>query len=386
MGMSKMGRVLVTASALALAAGAANAGGIDRSGQSIAPLFEKGGYAELSFGMVSPSVSGKDLAIFGGRNSQNVGKDYLSLGFAYKQDINDHLSYAIIYEKPFGADLSYASVANGGSVAFGGTKAHAGYDELSAILRYKFNDNMSAYGGLRISRASGDVTLKGAAYGGLSGYNANFSNDTGYGYVVGVAYEKPEIALRVALTYHSAIKHEHDTKETISGFPIGPVSTTEVSTPQSVNLDVQSGIAPGWLAFGQIRWVDWSEYDIDPLVLTKATNGGVFVKGGGLVDLSDSTTYTLGIGHKFNDQWSGAASVSYEEKGDPLVSPLAPTNGRLGLTLAAVYTTGNTKITTGINYTKLGDAQPETGTPDVARANFTGNSALGVGVRVGFSF
>ena len=112
MGMSKMGRVLVTASALALAAGAANAGGIDRSGQSIAPLFEKGGYAELSFGMVSPSVSGKDLAIFGGRNSQNVGKDYLSLGFAYKQDINDQLSYAIIYEKPFGADLSYASVFN----------------------------------------------------------------------------------------------------------------------------------------------------------------------------------------------------------------------------------------------------------------------------------
>ncbi|MFZ1662102.1 MAG: outer membrane protein transport protein [Paracoccaceae bacterium] len=386
MGMSKMGRVLVTASALALAAGAANAGGIDRSGQSIAPLFEKGGYAELSFGTVNPSVSGKDVAIFGGRNSQNVGEDYLSLGFAYKQDINDQLSYAIIYEKPFGADLSYASVASGGSVAFGGTKAHAGYDELSAILRYKFNDNMSAYGGLRISRASGDVTLRGAAYGPLSGYNANFSNDTGIGYVVGAAYEKPEIALRVALTYHSAIKHEHDTKETIGGFPIGPVSTTEVSTPQSVNLDVQSGVAPGWLAFGQIRWVDWSAYDIDPIVLTKQTNGGVFVKGGGLVDLNDSTTYTIGIGHKFNDQWSGAASVSYEEKGDPLVSPLAPTNGRLGVTLAAVYTTGNTKITTGINYTKLGDAKPETGTPDVARANFTGNSAVGVGVRVGFSF
>ena len=386
MGMSKMGRVLVTASALALAAGAANAGGIDRSGQSIAPLFEKGGYAELSFGTVNPSVSGKDVAIFGGRNSQNVGEDYLSLGFAYKQDINDQLSYAIIYEKPFGADLSYASVASGGSVAFGGTKAHAGYDELSAILRYKFNDNMSAYGGLRISRASGDVTPRGAAYVPLSGYNANFSNDTGIGYVVGAAYEKPEIALRVALTYHSAIKHEHDTKETIGGFPIGPVSTTEVSTPQSVNLDVQSGVAPGWLAFGQIRWVDWSAYDIDPIVLTKQTNGGVFVKGGGLVDLNDSTTYTIGIGHKFNDQWSGAASVSYEEKGDPLVSPLAPTNGRLGVTLAAVYTTGNTKITTGINYTKLGDAKPETGTPDVARANFTGNSAVGVGVRVGFSF
>ena len=28
--------------------------------------------------------------------------------------------------------------------------------------------------------------------------------------------------------------------------------------PQSVDIKLQSGIAPGWLAFGSIKWVDWS--------------------------------------------------------------------------------------------------------------------------------
>jgi hypothetical protein len=42
------------------------------------------------------------------------------------------------------------------------------------------------------------------------------------------------------------------------------------------------------------------------------------------------------------------------------------------------------KITTGINYTQLGDAQAETS--DTARADFTDNSAFGIGVKIGYSF
>ena len=69
-----------------------------------------------------------------------------------------------------------------------------------------------------------------------------------------------------------------------------------------------------------------------------------------------------------------------------LVSPLAPTNGKKGITLAAIYTRDNMKISTGINYTKLGDADPETGTPDTARANMRDSDVFGIGVRVGFTF
>lgn len=37
---------------------AANAGGLDRSGQSIGAIFEDGRYVELSYGHVMPSVTG----------------------------------------------------------------------------------------------------------------------------------------------------------------------------------------------------------------------------------------------------------------------------------------------------------------------------------------
>ncbi|MCX8508733.1 MAG: aromatic hydrocarbon degradation protein, partial [Rhodobacteraceae bacterium] len=165
-----MGRILLSASLIALGAGSAFAGGIDRSGQGIGPLFEKGGYAELSFGRVTPKLDGNDVALFGGRPTGNVAGAYSQFGLAYKQDINDQLSYAIILDQPFGADVSYPTVANGGSMALGGTRAKTTANALTALLRYKMNDNFSVYGGLRAQRASGEVRLSGLAYGPVSGY------------------------------------------------------------------------------------------------------------------------------------------------------------------------------------------------------------------------
>lgn len=367
-----MKRVVTAAGVLALATTAAQAGGIDRSGQPISAIFEKGSYAEFSFGSINPKVSGNDVAAFGGRATGNVANSYTQIGGAYKRDFNDKLSFALIFDQPFGADVSYPS---GQSVAFGGTKAKVTSNAVTGVLRYKMSDNMSLHFGVRADSASGEIVLSGAAYGQANGYSATLSNSTGYGYLVGAAYEMPEIALRAALTYNSEITHKFATAE--SG-PFGSGnSTTTVKTPKSVNFDFQTGINTKTLVFAGIRWVNWSSFDVAPIRFKTAT-------GGGLVSLSDTTTYTLGLGRKINDAWSGAMSVSYEAKGNPLVSPLAPSNGKLGLSLAAIYNTGTAKITTGINYTKLGDAQPQTS--NTARANFTGNYAVGVGVKIGYSF
>ena len=84
-----------------------HAGGIDRSGQSINALFENGRYAEFSFGHISPDTSGTSVAALGSRNSGNATESYMQFGAAYKADINDKLSYAIIYDQPFGADIDY---------------------------------------------------------------------------------------------------------------------------------------------------------------------------------------------------------------------------------------------------------------------------------------
>lgn len=369
-----MSRLFSSTALVALCASSAFAGGIDRSRQSILEIYETGTYGELGFGNISPSVSGTDAQMFGGGPTGDVAKDYTQAHLAFKQDIDDKWSYAVILDQPFGADLVYGA----SSVAFGGTIVDAHITSLTGVLRYKFNSNFSMVGGLRASRASGQIGLQGAAYGPFSGYLASFSPDTGLGYVLGAAYEKPEIALRVALTYNSATDHTMDTVETFNGFVIG-TTPTDTSSPQTINLDAQTGIAKDTLLFGQIRWADWSEFQVDPATFTA-------LSGEGLVDLEDTTTFTLGVGHKFNETWSGAASMEYEAGGDILVSPLAPTNGFVGMTLAAIYTTGNTKITTGINYTKLGDADPETGTPDQARAYMVDNSAVSVGMRIGVHF
>jgi long-chain fatty acid transport protein len=366
--------------ALLMTTGMAQAGGIDRTGQRFAGFFEPGNYAELSFGAVSPSISGTDLPLGpypGGGDSGNVAADFYSMGLMVKTDLDDHWSAAIVMDSPFGADILYGP----GSVSLGGTAAQANTSDITGLLRYKFDGGFSLIGGVRVQKADASIDLRGIAYGPLNGYSVNLASDTSTGYVVGAAYEKPEIALRVMLTYNSAIEHGFESTETIATplgtFPLAQ-SIATVSTPQSVNLDFQTGVAADTLVFGQVRWADWSSFTLSPQYFAGATGGA------SLIDLPSTTTYTLGIGRKFSEAWSGAFSVTYEGESDPLVSPLAPVNGNIGFTVAGIYTQGNMKITTGINYTQFGNAQAETA--DVARADFTDNSALGIGVKVGFSF
>jgi long-chain fatty acid transport protein len=365
-----MKRILMTTAALSLTAGAAVAGGIDRSGQGLGALFEAGRYFELSYGLVRPSVDGVDVAL---QPTGDVANTYSQLAFSYKYDVNEKLSFALNLDQPFGADIEYALT----SPLLGGTTAKTDTVAVTGILRYKFTDAFSVHGGLKAQRADGFIQLAGAAYGPLNGYNVTFDNDWAPGYLLGVAFEKPEIALRVALTYNSKVKHEFDTLENVVPVP----TVTEVETPQSLNLDFQTGIATDTLLFGQVRWVDWSEFQISPAGFGGATGGA------SLVDLEDSTTYTLGVGRRFNENWAGSFSLSFEDKGtDSLVSPLAPTDGRIGATIGVAYTKENMKISGGVNYTRVGDAQPETGTPDTARANMTDNSSVGLGIKVGWTF
>lgn len=390
------------AAALLISTAPVLAGGIERSNQMLGVLFEPGNYAELSFGHVKPTVEGEELDLVtplgvlpGGTPIGNVSDSYNQFSLAYKHQFNENWSAAVIVDQPFGASLLYPT-PDGAAAAtsrFGGTMVDVETTHLTGIVRYAMPQNgFGVHAGLRAARAKGEIGLSGLAYGAVNGYNVQLDTDTALGWLAGVSWERPDIAARVALTYNSEIEHEFDTVETgplvDPEGPLGPLpplplldgtSRTTVSAPKSVNLEFQTGVAPDTLVFGSVRWVDWSSFGVDPVNFVNVT-------GGGLVDLDDTTTYTIGVGRKFTETWSGAASISFEKAGDDLVSPLAPTNGRKGITLAAIYTSGNVKVTTGINYTKLGDAYPETGTPDVARASMSGNSAWGIGVKVGYSF
>lgn len=357
--------------ALLASTAAVHAGGIDRSGQSINALFESGRYAEFSFGHISPDTSGTSVAGLGSRNSGNATENYLQFGAAYKADINDKWSYAIIYDQPFGADVDYPA---GTGYYAAGSQADLDSHALTGLMRYRVNDNFSVHGGLRVQ--SIEAT---AAVPFVSNYSVTGDRDIGVGYSAGVAYERPDIAMRVSLTYNSKIKHDLDTSE--SSVAIGSTSTsTEIETPQSLNLEFQTGIAADTLLFGGVRWVDWSEFDITPRDYRTLTSGN------SLVSYDDDVfTYSLGVGRRLNDNWSVSASVGYEKSNGGFASNLGPTDGNKSLALAAVYTRDNMKITTGVRYVNIGDAQ--TAIPGFApAADFEDNDAVAFGVKVGFTF
>ena len=359
---------------VALSGTCAMAGGIDRSGQSVAVLFEKGNYAEFSLGMVQPDVSGVSTAAspLAGRNSGDMAGDYFSFSGAYKHQFNDRLSAAIIYDQPFGANVDYPT---GTFYYAAGSTAELKTHAVTGVVKYTLPSNISLIGGLRYQTMSAKANVPFIPGG---GYTANGSSDGAVGYLVGAAFEKPEIALRVALTYNSKIKHEMPTIDAsvfTGQLPVSSVTTVEA--PQSVNLDVQSGIAKDTLLFGSVRWVEWSKFAIDPQNYPPATP---------LVSYdSDTISYTLGLGRKFNEQWSGAVTLGYEAPTGGFASNLGPTDGYWSIGLGGSYTKDNMKITAGVRYVSIGDADTTLG-GGVAAGNFTGNSAIGAGIKVGFTF
>ena len=359
-----MKRFMLASTALVAATTLAHAGGVERSTQSVAILFEQGRYAELSFGHFDPTVEG---AVGGGAvSSGDMAPSYNSWSLGYKMDLGDRMAFALILDQPIGANVNYPGPLAPGSYPLAGSTAKLTSSAITALLRYKFENNVSVYGGLRYETVHGEVSLPSIP----GGYTLNTNHDSELGYVVGVAWEKPEIAARVALTYNSAITHTLDATET--GLLAG-TSNFDTEVPQSVNLEFQTGIAKDTLLFGSIRWQEWTAFIIDP-------DG--YIPPDPLVDYaSDRVTYNLGIGRRFNENWAGAVTLGYEKTDGKPTGNLGPTDGMRSIGLAATYTRDNMKITGGIRYVDIGDA-----TTNTVGGNFSGNSGVGVGIRVGYSF
>ena len=360
--------------ALMLTSTSAFALGLDRTNQDITAIFEPGSSAELSFGTTTPNLTGVDTL---GNPIDNVGNQFTIGSLSFKMDVTDHISLGLIVDQPFGVDVVY-----GGDPAtsrLGGTEAVLNSNAVTALGRYMFNDRFSVHAGLRYQQLQGHVTLAGQAYSVLSGYNVNMENGKGTGYLIGAAYEIPDIALRVALTYNSEIVNSFDTTETsIFGTT---VSTTDVSSPEAWNLDFQTGIAADTLIFGQIRYAMWSQTILSPDFFNGITGGA------SITYIEDGTSVSIGIGRKFTDAFSGSIALGYEpEMKDDLVSPLAPTNGYTSITIGGKYTMDNIELSGGVRYTMLGDARAEVGTPDLEQATFTDNDAVSVGVSVAYRF
>lgn len=362
------------------------AAGLDRSGQSVSAFLQPGNYAEASFTVLDPTVEGTADAKLGGGSLSDMGDDYYFPTAAVKVQATDKISLGLLYDQPFGADATYgidSGVFNQNGEA---TTVKVRTNNLTALVGYQPTENWNIYAGPVWQTVKADISLRGNAYGGpaptgLSGYNIKVDQEDAYGWTAGFAYQIPEIALKAAVTYRSEIKHKAKATETMTT-PIGTfqllTSDLDAITPQSVNVDLQTGLAANTLAFANLRWVHWDQFVVSPKFLAS--------KGQDLINYSDDQySVTTGLSHKFNDQWAGTAAIGWDSGAGNPVTTLGPTEGYWSVGLGGQYSpAANYFIQAGVKYFWLGDAEAQTG--GQVKASFTDNHALGYGMKIGYRF
>ena len=302
----------------------------------------------------------------------------------------------------------------------GNTKVEVDTQNLSMIFGFQPIPNLNVYAGGVYQTIKGNVSLRGTAYSLYNGYDAKIKETGDVGWLAGVAYQIPEIALKASVTYRSEIDHKVDATETLTvestlaknpavlaGLGVTPAQiaamntpgTTEITTPQSVNLDFQTGIMANTVAFANLRWVNWKNFSIRPYKFGKYSEalGPILpgddkrLNGFNLVEYSkDQISATVGVGRKLNDQWAGNVSVGWDSGAGNPVSTLGPTEGYWNLGLGVQYSpTPQTFIAGGVKYFWLGDATAQTGAQaggDKYVAEFTDNNAIAYGLKIGYKF
>ncbi|KQV33076.1 MULTISPECIES: OmpP1/FadL family transporter [unclassified Rhizobium] len=331
---------VMTALTFAMVAGTAQAGGLERGGYNIDLLFDPSTYAaEATATYVNPQRELNNVEDINagngnlnpgnplGRPNNGIGdtEGYWVPRVGVKAAFGDSIDCMADYSQPWGAHTNPGANWAGANDNIE-TKIES--DNYAATCSYKWDVGQGQFriiaggfyqevGGFKERLVSPPVPALG-----LSGVGRLDLEGSGWGWRAGVAYEIPEYALRASLVYNSAVDLDNldgsvDLSKVILGF-VGsdPIigSRYDVSSfasmPDSLELKVQSGIAPGWLAFGSVKWTDWSQLQIvevnpvSPSPTHPATSLDLLYR--------DGWTVTGGVGHKFNDQWSGAVSLTWD--------------------------------------------------------------------------
>lgn len=371
------------------------AAALERTTQSVAAFLQPNNYFEVGVSALSPKAEGQVSPNFPiGTNSkiENIGKSYYAPFAAIKFQLTDQIALGFLYDQPFGTDSQYpvqqAPVFN---LNGEGTQADVHSDNLTMLVGYKLNDSFQIYGGPAYQVISASAKLRGFANGGPNGfglYDLETKDNHAIGWVSGLSYEIPKIALKTSITYRSKIKHDLDLKETRSGVVLSDLPTTDqtdIETPQSINLDFQSGISQNTLAFAQLRWVNWQDFTIQPYWFGKLTNGLDMVEYP-----DDQYSLNLGLARKFDEKFVGSVTMGWDSGSGEPVSMLGPVNGYWNVGLGAKFSpTANYDISLGVRYFMFGDgkiqAANQKGT-DAYIAEFKDTTAWAYALKIGYKF
>lgn len=147
----------------------------------------------------------------------------------------------------------------------------------------------------------------------------------GFGYSIGAAYEVPEYAIRASVVYDSAIELDASGTFQTPDFEFGPATgsasgsaTSKLPMPQAVEINLQTGIAPKWLAMLSAKWVNWSalnSLDVNIDAIAKLGPGEIplDLKSSRIFNFKDGWTIRAGIGHQLTEKLQVAGAVTWDQ-------------------------------------------------------------------------
>ncbi|MGJ7038106.1 long-chain fatty acid transport protein [Shinella sp. BE166] len=339
MGKKTISRGAVAALAL-LAATSAQAGGLERGGYNIDLLFDPSDYAaEASATYVNPQRdmnNVRDNVLEDGdlnglpNNGIRDTEGYWVPRVGIKASIGDAIDCMADYSQPWGVHINPGRNWAG---ANDNVETKIESHNYATTCSYSFDMGPGQFriiGGGFYQEVSGfkdRLVFAMPAGSPINGMGRLELEGEGWGWRAGIAYEIEEYALRTSLVYNSAVKLDDITGtmdlRQVPGAVLPGIAGVNTPVfgsadmPDSLEFKFQSGIAPDWLAFGSVKWTDWSQ--LQSLPFCPIATRGIECRTSGPTEVTsldllyrDGWTVSGGVGHKFNDKLSGAVSLTWD--------------------------------------------------------------------------
>lgn len=346
-------------SASIFAASSAMAGGFDNSSRGFDIIYGDNNVITTSYGQTKVPMKAKIQQEAGSSNivaSGEILDDFTRPQLGTRYHVAENVSCALQYEVPFKAGVEYKD----DTLAYGTTSApiRTVYDSESLTAACGYDIALSTgvlkvFGGPKLQKVSGSFTedLLTDAFG-LTDSSDNLAVEldggTEAGFIAGMSFSIPEIALRASILYHSQIDYTAtgtinsiipDQNADINlafGTEFQTTGKAKTFTPQSVELALQSGIAEDTLAFIKMRWSEYgklaelqvqggndgisgtdntklggdgSEVTLQQLASSSVSANSLINPNVGMFS-NDTFDYSFGLGRRINDQLSLGASFS----------------------------------------------------------------------------
>ncbi|MDY6480994.1 outer membrane protein transport protein [Acinetobacter faecalis] len=411
------------------------AAALERSNQSISAFLESGNYIEAGFDVVDQNISSKiannlvgNLNNSGYNSSRNldvgtpVNNTTIVPNIALKIQATEKLSAGLIYDQPFGIHTHYTDASRYFGVNNNSTEVKIDTKNITLLFGYKPVENIQLFIGPVYQEFKGFLDLEGSHATRVSTtsryYEAHMPKDEAFGWLTGLAYSNIDYGIKSSLTYRSAIKHEFKSNEPIVDFgnsttniPMTDIRNTAIQknsifkTPQSVNLSISKELNPKTTTSANIRWVDWSNFELFlPYYSARANATAPSVssspapsigKSGGYNPIAyekDQWSINLGLDHKLNENWKVSGSLGWDSGVGEYISHYTPINGSWSAGVGVQFSpASNYFVQTGIKYIWLDDVKGQHAKQVSENSNlydteFNDNHALSYDFKIGYRF